>query len=234
MASQAVEAVRADFIDRLPPAAARRLLETAQSVSYPAGAALITPGAPARPGILTAGRLRGYLPERDGRQVTLGYREVGQAFGLTRCFVPDFPVLIGALTPVTVTHFAPQVLLHLMREDAAVAIAVAEFLADRVDAECRNARALAFGNARRRIADHLLQLGQRDQQGRLVARVTHQQLADAAGTVREHAARLLNEMRRQGLLSTRRGSIIVEDERELRRLSTSNVTQVTLQRDKRY
>lgn len=219
MAGQAVEAVRADFIDRLPAAAARRLLDTGQSVSYPAGAALITPGAPARPGILTAGRLRSFLQERDGRQVTLGYPEVGKAFGLTRCFVPDFPVLIGALTPVTVTHFPPQVLLHLMREDTAVAMAVAEFLADRVDTQSRNVRAFAFGDARRRIADHLLQLGQRGQQGKLVARVTHQQLADAAATVREHAARLLNEMRRQGWLKTRRGSITVEDEPALRRLS---------------
>jgi len=233
MASHAI-VMDADFMDRLPQAAARALLEMQPALSYPAGTVLIAPGGPARPGILTAGRLRAYLQEPDGREIGVGYRNPGQVFGLTRCFVPDFPVTIAALTPVTVIHFAPELLLRLMREDAAVASAVAQFLADRNATQCRNLSAHLFGGARRRIASNLVQLAQRDAQGRLVARVTRQQLADAAGTVREHAARLLNEMRRRGLLDTARGSITVVDEPGLRRLAAGNVTQVTLRRDKRY
>jgi CRP/FNR family transcriptional regulator len=211
---------RLGFLDSLPEGSRRRFLETGQAVSYPALTALVTPGTGARPGILTAGRLRASLQGPDGRQVGMGYREAGEPFGLVQVFVPEFEVTIEALTSVSVIHLAPDFLRRLMREDSGVATAVAIVLAQTVDSAFQNVRAHVFGDARERIASHILQLAQRDQHGRLVARVTHQQLADAAGTVREHAARVLKEMRSIQVLDTRRGSITVRDEAALRRIAT--------------
>jgi CRP-like cAMP-binding protein len=49
-----------------------------------------------------------------------------------------------------------------------------------------------------------------------VVRITQQQLADATGTVREHAARIVKELRRDGLVATTRGAIAILDPGALR------------------
>ena len=109
----------------------------------------------------------------------------------------------------------------MLREDPEVGLVLAQFLAENVDAESRILGAHVFGDARQRIARQLLALAQRDPDDRLVVRVTHQQLADATGTVREHASRIVKDMRRRRLLHTARGTIEVLDEPALRRLATA-------------
>jgi CRP/FNR family transcriptional regulator len=62
-------------------------------------------------------------------------------------------------------------------------------------------------------AAHLLDLASAQQpaQGRLVARVSQQELADAVGSVREVVARVLRDLRLRGLLATAPDSISILD-----------------------
>ena len=71
----------------------------------------------------------------------------------------------------------------------------------------------AFGSVRQRVAAHLLDLASDRQRpgGRLVARVSQQKLADAAGSVREVVARALRDLRAAGIVATAADSIVILD-----------------------
>jgi len=71
----------------------------------------------------------------------------------------------------------------------------------------------AFGSVRQRVAAHLLDLASDRQRprDRLVARVSQQELADAAGSVREVVARALRDLRVAGIVATAADSIVILD-----------------------
>jgi CRP/FNR family cyclic AMP-dependent transcriptional regulator len=62
---------------------------------------------------------------------------------------------------------------------------------------------------RQRVAAHLLDLASAQQHpsGRLVARVSQQELANAAGSVREVVARTLRDLRVAGIVATAADSV---------------------------
>ena len=65
---------------------------------------------------------------------------------------------------------------------------------------------------RERVAGHLLDLAHpTDEPQRLTVPVTQQQLADGVGTVREVVARVLRELRSEGIVTTSAGSIVILD-----------------------
>jgi CRP/FNR family transcriptional regulator len=66
---------------------------------------------------------------------------------------------------------------------------------------------------RQRVATHLLDLASSQQRPRteLVARVTQQELSDAVGSSREVVARVLRDLRLEGLVATGSESIRVLD-----------------------
>jgi CRP/FNR family transcriptional regulator len=69
-----------------------------------------------------------------------------------------------------------------------------------------------FGSVRQRVARHLLDLAdRREATASLVARASQQELADAVGSVREVVARVLGELRRQGLIEPGPGGIRLLD-----------------------
>ena len=74
----------------------------------------------------------------------------------------------------------------------------------------------AFGSVRQRVATHLLDLASDRQRpgGRLVARVSQQELADAAGSVREVVARALRDLRAAGMVATAADRVVILDHRE--------------------
>jgi CRP/FNR family transcriptional regulator len=202
----------------LPESTASTLLETAQPVTYAPGSLISAPGSPARPGLLAAGRLRIYLQRRDGRQAVIAYLEPGDAVGFVRFFAPTLKVTVQALSTAEVIQFWRPALDQLLETDGRFAMAVMRHLAARVEMSYADRLANVFGGARQRIAQHLLDLAQ-PADGQLVAQVTQQQLADAAGIVREHASRIIRELRRDRLVTTTRGALTILDSHALRRLA---------------
>jgi CRP/FNR family transcriptional regulator len=209
----------ANLVEAVPEAAVRSLLENAHLVTYPPRSLVSAPGSPVRPGLILAGRLWAYLQSRDGRQVVVGHLAPGQLVGLGPCLAPGMEITIQALTAVEIAHFDCGRLQEVMESDSRVAIAIARRLAAGLETSWREVRAHVFGSARQRIAHHLIDLAQPDDGGGLVARVTQQQLADVAGTAREHASRMIREFRTRGFISTGRGAIVLIDADELRAIA---------------
>jgi CRP/FNR family transcriptional regulator len=138
-------------------------------------------------------------------------------------------VLVGGPVNVAVQALAPSSLFRIdartftqaARQDARVAWAVAEELNRRLYDTLQQAAINAFGSVRQRVAAHLLDLASTQQrpQGRLVAQVSQQELADAVGSVREVVARVLRDLRLAGLVATAPDSVLIVDPARLHRES---------------
>ena len=102
-----------------------------------------------------------------------------------------------------------------------MAWAVAEELNRRLYETLQQTAINAFGSVRQRVAAHLLDLASSQQrpQGRLVARVSQQELADAVGSVREVVARVLRDLRLAGIVATAPDHVVILDATRLHRES---------------
>lgn len=80
----------------------------------------------------------------------------------------------------------------------------------------------AFGSLRQRVARHLLDLAASRQQGRgLVVKATQQELADAVGSVRPVVARIIRDLRIEGIITTSSDGIVVLKPAELHAITWS-------------
>jgi len=126
-------------------------------------------------------------------------------------------VSVQTLAPSSLFSIKATVLTEAARRDARVAWAVAEELNRRLYATLEQTAINAFGSVKQRVAAHLLDLASTQQrpEGRLVARVSQQELADAVGSVREVVARILRELRLARIVATGPDSVLILDAAQL-------------------
>lgn len=197
-------AMAGSFLGRMSPDLVRALLANGLRGEYPAGTTIYPPGSAPRTLLVVEGLLRVYLGSPDGRQVTVRYAR--------GCDVLGIAVLVGGPADVGVQTLARSILYRLdatllaasARSDGTVAWALAEELNRRLYENLQQTAVNAFGSVRQRVALHLLDLASAQQEpgGRLVARVSQQELAEAVGSVREVVARVLRDLRVTGLVAT--------------------------------
>jgi CRP/FNR family transcriptional regulator len=201
------------FLDALTPAARDRLMRDAIRLDIPAGTVAYRDGEMPRTALVVKGLLRVYLQSSNGRQTTLRYARAGDVVGAPVAVGGPVSVSVQALTETSVLILNLATLQDLGHSDAEFAWAVAEEVTRRLYEVIETFAGNAFGSLRQRIARQLLDLAAAGQQrdSILIARVTQQELADATGTVREVAARVLRQMRDQGLVDTTRQGIRVLD-----------------------
>jgi CRP/FNR family transcriptional regulator len=88
-----------------------------------------------------------------------------------------------------------------------LAAEVTQRLYDTIDAGADR----AFGSLRQRVARHLLDLATRQHDGRLIAPVTQQELAEAVGSARPAVARVVAELRELGLVAAASPGVAILD-----------------------
>lgn len=217
------EALSLSFVARLPPALRARLEALAVPMELSGDATLYRRGAEPRVGIVVEGLLRIFLTSADGREVTVRYARPGDALGL--------PMLVGgpvdaggaAVGRARVLFFPVEPLRQLAREHVELAWAVAEEINGNLRGVLEELASQSFGTVRQRVARHLLDLAHGDHRGRLIAKVTQAELADAVGTVREVIARTLAQLRREGVVATGAGVVTLLDARRLDEVSRSGL-----------
>jgi CRP/FNR family transcriptional regulator len=212
-------ALQSSFLDALSPAARDRLMSDAIRLDIPAGTVAYRDWEMPRTALVIKGLLRVYLQSANGRQTTLRYARAGDILGAPVAVGGPVGVSVQSLTETSVLILNLATLQSLGHSDAAFAWAVAEEVTRRLYEVIETFAGNAFGSLRQRIARQLLDLAAAEQQrdAGLIARVTQQELADATGTVREVAARVLRQMRDQGLVDTTRQGIRVLDPSGLQR-----------------
>jgi PAS domain S-box-containing protein len=198
----------------LPHAVLRQVLHGASVRAVPARGTIFGIGEPGpRAGILLFGTARGFLAAADGRQLTVRYSRRGAFIGRRSYLLGGHaPVATHAVTDVEILDLEAPRFLQLAKTEVAVSVALLAELSRRLEDVHATVADGAFGSIRERVARHLLALtDDREPDGRRVARITQQELADGVGTMREVVARALGGFRKEGLIATSAGQIEILD-----------------------
>lgn len=208
-------ALAASSLRLLPPSLLEQLTGTAPLQTVPAGTMTHREGDPPFLELAVSGLIRGHVDAPNGRTMTIRYCRPGALMGTATLFNPDRPRTHANLTPVVdscVMVLQPKLVQSLASTEIAVALALLAETSARTAEYISELEATTFASARQRLARHLLDLAaEGGAGGQLVARASQEELAEAAGTVREVAVRVLREMREEGLVRTRRGAVELLD-----------------------
>jgi CRP/FNR family cyclic AMP-dependent transcriptional regulator len=207
------EALARSFLAELPAGLAGRLREEGERADYPAGTTVYRAGDDPQTALVIRGLIRVFLSSPGGRQVTVRYARPGDVLGIAVQVGGPAATGVQTVEPSSVFRISARTLTTAARRDPRVSWAIAEELNRRLYDVLEQTAVNAFGSVRQRVASHLLDLASDRQRphGRLVAHVSQQELADAAGSVREVVARALRDLRVAGIVATAADSVVVLD-----------------------
>src|SRR5215467_9599967 len=214
MADREVEdALAHSFLARLPAEVCDGLRAEGERTDYPAGTTVYRAGSDPRAALVVNGLLRVFLTSAEGRQVTVRYARPGDVLGVAVLVGGPASTSVQAVEPSSVFRISARTLTAAARRDPRVSWAIAEELSRRLFEVLEQTAVNAFGSVRQRVAAHLLDLASERQRphGRPAARVSQQELADAAGSVREVVARVLRDLRVAGIVATTADSVVILD-----------------------
>jgi CRP-like cAMP-binding protein len=196
-------AIAGSAIARFPVEARAELVARGTRLDAPARAVLYREGDPAFSGIVVRGVLRIFVSADDGREFTLLWARPREWLGYALVAGGPMDVCAQALTDATIHVLPAELLRSLARADPVVAWEFSREVAARLRQVNAIVRMLAFMDLRQRIAQRLLELAFRQPAGTsLVAAVSQQELADAVGSPRTSVARVLADLRAEGLVRT--------------------------------
>lgn len=199
------------FLSELPERARDGLFVSAIEVNVPAGAVVYRESEPPRVFVVIEGLLRLFLCSLDGREVTARYVRAGEVAGLPLVAGGPGPMSIQAMTSARLAELRLDQLRSLLTSDPRVARACEAELVRQLYQTFDELSEQAFLSVRQRIVFHLLNLATPGVGERLVARASHQELADSIASSKEVVTRSLHRIRDDGLITLGRGEIVLRD-----------------------
>ncbi|NOK57562.1 MAG: cAMP-binding domain of CRP or a regulatory subunit of cAMP-dependent protein kinase [Chloroflexi bacterium AL-W] len=179
-----------------------------QRCTYRAGDHIVLEGEQT-PGLffVQRGRVRLSCTAPDGREQVLALVKSGEMFNVVPLF-DDHPNPTNARAmSVVYTLLLPQKgLFQLISQHPDLARALLREMAEQLRELMVLVEDLAFRSVRERLARQLLYEAEEGP-----AELTHQELAERTGTVREIAGRALRQFAQEGLVQLQRGRVIVLD-----------------------
>jgi CRP-like cAMP-binding protein len=167
--------------------------------------------------LLKRGRVQLYRLTPNGKRLDLATLEPGTFFG-------EMPLLGESLRHTYAESVEDSVLCVMSRSDVErlileqprVALRMMEVLAQRLALAEARLEEMAYRGVAARIAAVLLRLKQ--ERGGTTVAITHQELGDMVGALRETVTKTLDEFQEQGLVELGRGKITLRDPKGLRDL----------------
>jgi CRP/FNR family transcriptional regulator, cyclic AMP receptor protein len=196
--------------------------------SYQAGSIILREGDPGDTCyVLRAGAARVVRQHADGRAITLTNLGPGEIFGELAMFGGEVrSATVEALDDVQAVAILAGDLKRLLGEHPEIAVKLLGALAARLRETNARISRQSFQKVSSRVAGVLIELAETgtrtgtdgpDGPGEVIVRSTQADLAQLAGTSREAASRFLATLQRAGVLTTRRGKIVVHDPPALHR-----------------
>jgi CRP/FNR family transcriptional regulator len=214
---------RVSLFTELSPEELEKVARVAVPRSYPAGSIILREGdAGDTCYILRSGGARVVRQHADGRAITLTNLGPGEIFGELAMFGGEVrSATVEALDDVQAVAILAGDLKRMLGEHPEIAVKLLGALAARLrETNARIARQ-SFQKVSSRVAGVLVELVETGTRtggdGEVVVRSTQADLAQLAGTSREAASRFLATLQRAGVLTTRRGRIVVHDPAALHR-----------------
>lgn len=197
---------------RFPRVLVDRWLAAAVRIEAPPGASIYQEHDEPRVGLMVEGIVRLYMAAPDGRQVTVRYARPGQLLGIPALVGGPAPVSVAMLTRTVVLMLPVEQLRAAGHERPEVAWLFAEEICRRLYDVLEGLAGSAFGTLKERVCRHLLEMaGPGATPETLRTSVTQQDLANAVGSSRVPVARVLAELRGDGLVATATGGIDLLD-----------------------
>lgn len=145
----------------------------------------------------------------SGRILSLCIMRTGTCFGSCPLFSQDTnPASAEALSEVILLILPQAELTHYMKHDRSVAEALLRIYSQRFAHLARLSEGLATWSVGDRVNDALLTYADTTSEGTCVL-LTHEKLADLAGTVREIVTRHLAQLEREGIIRVEPGKITI-------------------------
>lgn len=210
------ESLAKSLLSGVSPGLRETLTRDAIHAEFPAGTILYREQDEPRCGLVISGLVRVYITSPDGRQMTVRYARAGDLFGIAAILGGRPPVNVRMLTDTALLMLNVRTLQDRGQTEPKLgwllAQEAARLLYDYLEALAGN----VFGSLRQRVARHLLDMASSRQQGRgLVVQVTQQEIADAVGSVRPVVARVIRDLRVEGIVTTSSDGIVILKPAEL-------------------
>lgn len=167
--------------------------------------------------LLVTGLVRVALTASDGRRFAVSYLHEGDVAGLARLTGRRYPLEFEAVTDCRLLRLREPTFDELRRRYPEIGVAVAAQLNRHIDDILRETALGVFGHVRERVLRHLLALAVIHPQRPATCEITHQELADAVGSVRETVTRTISELKAEGLLEGDHGTLAIPDPERFRR-----------------
>ena len=168
--------------------------------------------------LVVSGVIRVFVTAPDGRTMTIRYCRPGELLGAMSLFSTEFsePATKQALIDAELLRMSPTKVRQVAERDLRVARAFLIELSERARNFVHEISGSAFATVRQRVARQLLDLAstrtpEQGPDGELAVQITQQDLAAAAGTVREVVVRALRQLREIGAVRTERDRMIILD-----------------------
>jgi CRP/FNR family cyclic AMP-dependent transcriptional regulator len=201
------------FLADLPAEVVSALLKESYEAQIPAGETihreLFSPG-PAHLMLVLAGLVRVYRTSPEGRQLTLRHARTGDVIGTPSVVADTAPAGVQAVTRCNVLHLPVATFRYWARRDPTVSWAMAREMSRSLFGIQERMIHNVFASMRGRVARHLVDLAETEGP-HLVVKASHQDLADALGSVREVVGRIMSAFRDEGLVERGRSGIILRD-----------------------
>lgn len=164
---------------------------------------------------LKKGRVKVVMTSADGMEKTLSTASAGEILG-EAAFFDKMPRISSAyaLTNIEVISVDEAKLLTLIKDNPKLALELLEIQATRIRQLSSQIDAITFMKADGRIASLLLQSASSN-----IVNYTHEEIAGIVGVSRVTVSKILNRFKREGLLKTDYGKIVLLNTVELKRIS---------------
>jgi CRP/FNR family transcriptional regulator len=172
-------------------------------------------------GVVLEGRVKMIKHSEAGKNVVLGVISPGEMLGEVAVFNGEpYPATAQAMEPTVVATIHQDDYLRLLNQYPALALRVIEELGRQLREAQDMIKSMAIERVERRIARILLKLaattGSSSEDDIVIELpLTRQDIAEMAGTTVETAIRTMSKFRKQGLVRTKRGQVIILEPHQL-------------------
>lgn len=185
---------------------------------YPRGAFIASRGEPCTAFyLLTAGRVKQTIASPDGKELVLGHFDAPAHFGETSLIdcQPHMADVV-AITDAEVLTLDARDLERAIRFQPRLAVSLIAALSHRLRETIERLENLTFHDAAHRVIRVMLNMAtaRNDMTGMpVISGFTHYDIATLAGTSRETASRVISSLTRDGVVTVRGRTILVDLER---------------------
>jgi CRP/FNR family transcriptional regulator len=166
--------------------------------------------------LVREGRVRILKQSPSGKEFTVAFFGSGEMFGEVAVFEgKPYPASAQAMTETRVLGIRRADFLSFLTNRPVVALKIINVLGGRLREAHERLRDLAAGKAEQRLAKIMLMLSSKI--GSTLP-FTRQEIADMAGTTTETTIRVMSRLKKDGIIRSGRGKVVILDETKLRLL----------------